>query len=217
MPSPAWQQAGREWKVLPSRAWAASGREFVQVLPRQGATSLANERVHFVHTEENRRRVATSLRGHDALVDENQQLRHRQAPPRRRGEHTPDARVTRPPAGIGDALSRPPPAGPPTLAQATARLYRVSGDLGKEGAPRPDMIERLLAEGRVIVCEAKGPYEADNYHKNVTGTHRGYSSLSLWSAAAAKHDAALAKLNDWSELDPENLGDLDCGLGLGSG
>ena len=181
----------------PSRPLSAAGREVPRVLPPQ---VLANQGEHFGHGQPSRRLAPTneshSVAGEDVRVP---QLSPPVVPiPPEGGSAAAEA-----------AMRQPPPKGPPSLEHATATLFRATGDMGKGGAPDAEKLRRLLAEGRVLVCEASGPYAAEHFHRNVTGASRGYSRLALWEAATAKHDAALARLGDWSELDPEHLDDID--------
>ena len=75
-------------------------------------------------------------------------------------------------------------------------------DLAKSAPPS---FATLIAEGNVVPDEFDGPYVHDSYHANVTGEERGYRFKAGREEWKNINRANLAKLDDWSAMDPEYL------------
>jgi len=69
----------------------------------------------------------------------------------------------------------------------------------------PPSFATLIAEGNVVPDEFDGPYVPDSYHANVTGEERGYRFKAGREEWKNINRANLAKLDDWSAMDPEYL------------
>ena len=69
----------------------------------------------------------------------------------------------------------------------------------------PPSFAELIAEGNVVPDEFDGPYVHDSYHANVTGEERGYRFKAGRDQWLKNNEENLAKLGDWSSVDPEYL------------
>ena len=78
----------------------------------------------------------------------------------------------------------------------------VHMDLAKSAPPS---FATLIAEGNVVPDEFDGPYVHNSYHANVTGEERGYRFKAGRDEWKKNNRENLAKLDDWSSIDPEYL------------
>ena len=69
----------------------------------------------------------------------------------------------------------------------------------------PPSFATLIAEGNVVPDEFDGPYVHNSYHSNVTGEERGYRFKAGRDEWLKNNRENLAKLDDWSSIDPEYL------------
>lgn len=69
----------------------------------------------------------------------------------------------------------------------------------------PPSFATLIAEGNVVPDEFDGPYVQNSYHDNVTGEERGFRFKAGRNEWLKNNRDNLAKLDDWSVIDPEYL------------
>jgi len=66
-------------------------------------------------------------------------------------------------------------------------------------------MKELVARGRVVVCEAHGPYALERFHGNIIGRIRGYSDEAAYEDWIARNKAAMARQKSWESLDLQDL------------